>query len=328
MSDASDVIVLSCGEPAGIGPEIAVKAWEVLRATLPFAWIGDPRHLPGGTPVAEIAAPSEARTIAGHALPVLRHDFPAPATPGKPVAENAAGVIEAIRAGVALVSDGAAGALCTAPIHKKALMDGAGFAYPGHTEYLASLAGVDRVVMLLAAPALRVVPTTIHIPLADVPAALTRALLTDTIRITHDGLRRDFGLTAPRIAVAGLNPHAGEGGAMGHEDLELIAPVVEAMRAEGMAITGPHSADTMFHGAARARYDVAIAMYHDQALIPIKTIDFEGGVNVTLGLPFIRTSPDHGTAFDIAGKGVADATSLIAALRMAAEMVRARAAHG
>jgi 4-hydroxythreonine-4-phosphate dehydrogenase len=221
---------------------------------------------------------------------------------------------------VALVQRGAALAICTAPIHKKALKDGAGFAFPGHTEFLAHLAGVDRVVMMLACPGLRVVPVTIHIPLAEVPGALTATLLEDTIRITHAALIRDFGIAAPRLAVAGLNPHAGEGGAMGPEDGAVIAPVVARLNAEGLTIRGPLSADTMFHVAARAGYDTAICMYHDQALIPIKTIDFAGGVNVTLGLPFVRTSPDHGTAYDIAGRGIADPTSLIAALRMARDM--------
>ena len=178
--------------------------------------------------------------------------------------------------------------------------------------------------MMLACPELRVVPATIHIPLEDVPAALTADGLERTIRITHAALIRDFGIIAPRIAVAGLNPHAGEGGAMGREEITLIAPVLDRLRAEGMVLSGPLSADTMFHPAARARYDVAIAMYHDQALIPIKTIDFAGGVNVTLGLPFIRTSPDHGTAFDIAGRGIADPASLIAALEMAARMAALR----
>jgi 4-hydroxythreonine-4-phosphate dehydrogenase len=181
--------------------------------------------------------------------------------------------------------------------------------------------------MMLAGPDLRVVPTTIHIPLAEVPAALDRKLLSDTIRITHAALRRDFGIESPRIAVAGLNPHAGEGGAMGREEIETIGPVVEALRAEGLGVTGPHSADTMFHAAARARYDAAVAMYHDQALIPIKTLAFDEGVNVTLGLPFVRTSPDHGTAFDIAGTGRADASSLVAALELAADMAAARAAR-
>ena len=234
------------------------------------------------------------------------------------------GVIDAVATAVQLVSDGLASAICTAPIHKAALIDGAQFAYPGHTEYLAALAGVERVVMMLACDDLRVVPTTIHIPLAAVPEQLTARLLTDTLLITHAALRQDFGVTAPRIAVAGLNPHAGEDGKMGHEEIDMIRPVIQALQAEGMDISGPWPADTMFHTGARARYDVAVCMYHDQALIPIKTLDFAGGVNITLGLPFIRTSPDHGTAFDIAGKGLADPTSMIAALRMAARMAKAR----
>jgi 4-hydroxythreonine-4-phosphate dehydrogenase len=225
---------------------------------------------------------------------------------------------------VDLALRGKVSAVCTAPIHKKALKDGAGFAFPGHTEFLAALAGVDRVVMMLACEGLRVVPATIHIPLAEVPSALTPALLEETLRLTKAGLEQDFGLTAPRIAVAGLNPHAGEGGAMGQEELTFIAPLLSRLRAEGFVLSGPLPADTMFHPAARARYDAAVCMYHDQALIPIKTIDFAGGVNLTLGLPFIRTSPDHGTAFDIAGQGIADPSSLIAALRMARSMAEAR----
>ncbi|SIO23630.1 4-hydroxythreonine-4-phosphate dehydrogenase [Rhodovulum sp. ES.010] len=321
-------IALSCGEPAGIGPEIAARAWEALGARLPFFWIGDPRHLPEGTPHAEIHAPEEALHVSATALPVLALPFPAPATPGRPAPENAAAVIEAIARGVELVQAGHAAAICTAPIHKKALQDGAGFAHPGHTEYLAHLAGVDRVVMMLACDALRVVPVTIHIPLAEVPAALTAELLSDTIRITHAALIRDFGIETPRLAVAGLNPHAGEGGAMGREEIALIAPVLDLLRADGLALAGPLSADTMFHAGARRGYDAAICMYHDQALIPIKTLDFARGVNVTLGLPFIRTSPDHGTAFDIAGQGRADASSLIAALETARRMARTRAATG
>ena len=320
-------LALSCGEPSGVGPEIAAKAWDALRDALPFVYIGDPRHLPAGTPFALVEDLARASRISAAALPVLHLPFAAEARPGQPDPANAQGVIDAIARGVALVQAGAARALCTAPIHKKALKDGADFAYPGHTEYLAALAGVDRVVMMLACDALRVVPVTIHMPLAEVPEALTAALLTDTILITHAALRRDFGLHAPRLAVAGLNPHAGEGGAMGREEIEMIIPVLEALRAEGLDIAGPLSADTMFHPGARARYDAAICMYHDQALIPIKTLDFAGGVNVTLGLPFIRTSPDHGTAFDIAGQGLADPASLIAALRMADVMAAARGAR-
>ncbi|RKF16931.1 4-hydroxythreonine-4-phosphate dehydrogenase PdxA [Roseovarius spongiae] len=312
-------IALSCGEPAGIGPEIALKAWEALGADLPFFLIGAPDHVPGG-PVEVIGAPSEAAGAARRGLPVLAHDFTGPLTPGAPNPRHADSVIGAIRRGVKVVQAGEAAALCTAPIHKKALQDGAGFAHPGHTEFLAHLAGVERVVMMLASDQLRVVPVTIHIPLAEAPGALTPDLLRVTLRITHAALIRDFGITRPRIAVAGLNPHAGEGGKMGEEEITIIAPVLDALRAEGMEIAGPLSADTMFHAAARAGYDAAVAMYHDQALIPIKTLDFDRGVNVTLGLPFVRTSPDHGTALDIAGQGVANPSSLIEALKLAARM--------
>lgn len=317
-------VALTCGDPAGIGPEIAVAARRMLGDSVPFFWIGDPRHLPEGTEWRAISLPDQALITAPGVLPVLEHAFPAPARPGRPDPANAAGVIAVIARAVGLVQSGEAAAICTAPIHKKALKDGAGFAFPGHTEFLAHLAGVDRVVMMLACPGLRVVPATIHIPLAEVPRALTDRLLEDTIRLTHAGLIRDFGIPAPRLAVAGLNPHAGEGGAMGREEIDLIIPVLDRLRAEGFLLDGPKSADTMFHAAARAQYDAAIAMYHDQALIPIKTIDFAGGVNVTLGLPFIRTSPDHGTAFDIAGQGRADPSSLVAALTMAADMAAAR----
>ena len=317
-------IVISSGEPAGIGPEIAAKAWAALRAEFPMAWIGDPAHLPPGTPVQQIASPQEAAGIT-HALPVLAQTATGPLTPGRANPSHAEGVIAAIETGVALVRQGHAAALCTAPIHKAALIDGAGFAFPGHTEFLAHLAGVDRVVMMLASAELRVVPATIHIPLADVSRKLTAALLTDTLLITHAALRRDFGIAAPRIAVTGLNPHAGEDGKIGCEEIDLIAPVLTALRAEGLDVTGPYSADTMFHAAARSTYDAAVCMYHDQALIPIKTLAFDKGVNVTLGLPFVRTSPDHGTAFDIAGRGIADATSMIEALRLAHQLSRARA---
>ena len=319
-------IALSCGEPAGIGPELAVLAWQQLGAKLPFFLIGDPAHLPRGVSVVEIADPAETAGAIKHGLPVLTHRFAAPAVAGKPDAKNAQGVIDVIKRGVDLVNSGAASALCTAPIHKKALQDGAGFGFPGHTEFLAHLAGVKRVVMMLASDQLRVVPVTIHISIANVPKALSRNLLIETIEITHSALQRDFDISAPRIAVAGLNPHAGEGGSMGNDEIDLIRPVLDDLRKNGINLVGPMSADTMFHARARAKYDVAICMYHDQALIPIKTLDFDRGVNVTLGLPFVRTSPDHGTAFDIAGKGVANPTSLIEALKMADRMVAARTA--
>jgi len=318
-------VALSCGEPAGVGPELALAAWRALGAELPFVLIGDPRHLPPDSPLAEIADLSEAAAATRHGLPFLRHEFDGPMTPGTPNAAHAQGVIDVIARGVDLVRSGAARALCTAPIHKKALQDGANFAYPGHTEYLAALAGVERVVMMLASPALRVVPATIHIPLADVPRTLTADLLRDTLRITHAALIRDFALPRPRIAVAGLNPHAGEGGTMGREEIDMILPVIGQLRSEGLDLHGPMSADTMFHARARESYDAAVCMYHDQALIPIKTLDFDRGVNVTLGLPFVRTSPDHGTAMDIAGRGLANPGSMIEALKLAHTMGAARA---
>ena len=323
MSSLSPV-ALSCGDPAGIGAEIALAARAELGTEVPFFWIGDPAHLPPGARFAEIATPAHAGHVAADVLPVLPHAFPRPALPGQPDPANAQAVIDVIARGVALVQGGEASALCTLPINKKVLKDGAGFAFPGHTEFLAHLGGVGRVVMMLACPSLRVVPATIHIALSDVPRALTPELLEETIRITVAGLRRDFGIAAPRVAVAGLNPHAGEGGAMGREEIEWIAPLIARLRAGGFDLRGPMPPDTMFHAAARARYDVAVCMYHDQALIPIKTVDFDGGVNVTLGLPFIRTSPDHGTAYDIAGRGIANPSSLVAALKMAQQMAAAR----
>ena len=326
----SGSVALTLGDPAGIGGEIALKAWAALEGEIPFFLIGDAGQMADlagglGIPLRRIAAPAEATAALPHGLPVLHHPLPRRGAPGRPEPENAAAVVEIIARGAALAREGAALALCTNPINKKALKEGAGFAFPGHTEFLASLAGAPLAVMMLAAPALRVVPVTIHIPLRHVPDALSPDLLAATLRITHEALRRDFGLRAPRIAVAGLNPHAGEGGAMGDEETRVIAPVLDRLRGEGIQITGPHSADTLFHAAARAGYDVAVCMYHDQALIPLKTLDFDGGVNVTLGLDFVRTSPDHGTAYDIAGQGRANPSSLIAALSMAHDLGLRRA---
>lgn len=312
-------VIMTCGEPAGIGPELAAKA---IGAGVPFAFMGDPRHLPHGVRWQEVGAPGE--PVPAGVLAVLRHEFPALPTPGQPDPANAAAIIEVIARAVRLVMAGEAGAICTLPINKEALKLGAGFAFPGHTEYLAHLAGDVPVAMMLASttvePPCRVVPVTIHIALREVPATLTPEALEQAIRITDAALRRDFGIAQPRLAIAGLNPHAGENGVMGDDEVRWIAPLLERLRGEGFKLTGPLPADTMFHAPARARYDAALCAYHDQALIPIKTLDFAGGVNVTLGLPFVRTSPDHGTAFDIAGKGIADAQSVIAALRMAHDM--------
>ncbi|MCJ1901344.1 4-hydroxythreonine-4-phosphate dehydrogenase PdxA, partial [Paracoccus versutus] len=261
-------------------------------------------------------------------LAVLSTPCRRPAFRARPDPANAPAVIEVIARAVDLAMSGAAGGICTLPINKEALKRGAGFGFPGHTEYLAHLAGDVPVVMMLAStrvePPCRVVPVTIHIPLSEVPLALTPLRLEQAIRTTDTAMRRDFGLAQPRLAIAGLNPHAGENGVMGDEEARWMVPLVERLRREGFDLRGPLPADTMFHPAARARYDAALCAYHDQALIPIKTLDFAGGVNVTLGLPFVRTSPDHGTAFDIAGQGIADAQSVIAALRMAHEMAARR----
>ncbi|MGB0968899.1 MAG: 4-hydroxythreonine-4-phosphate dehydrogenase PdxA [Halocynthiibacter sp.] len=318
-------IALTCGEPAGIGPELAEQVWQELHQDGPaFFLIGDVKHLPGSVPHVLIEDPSQATAAMGDGLPVLDIDFGTKRIPGVPDPSHAKGVINAIERAVFYAQSGQAAGLCTLPIHKKALKDGAEFAFPGHTEFLGHLGNVDNVVMMLASPLLRVVPVTIHIALSDVPAALTADLLEDTIRTTHTGLKRDFGIENPRLAIAGLNPHAGEGGVMGQEDIDLIIPVLEKLTREGLDLRGPLPADTMFHARARESYDAAICMYHDQALIPIKALDFDRGVNVTLGLPFVRTSPDHGTAFDIAGKGLANPASTIEALKLAARMGAAR----
>jgi 4-hydroxythreonine-4-phosphate dehydrogenase len=323
-------IALTLGDPAGIGGEIALKAWAALRRGPPFFLIGDIGHLAPeaerlGVAVREIAAPADAASAMPAGLPVLHRPLPRPASPGRPDPANAAAVVAIVACGAGLVREGAALALVTNPINKKALLDGAGFAFPGHTEYLAHLAGGARPVMMLVAPGLRVVPVTVHMPLADVPSALTPELLEATLRITRDALIADFGVSTPRLAVAGLNPHAGEQGAMGREEATVIEPVLARLRAEGMALDGPRPADTLFYAAARDGYDAAVCMYHDQALIPLKTIDFDRGVNVTLGLDFVRTSPDHGTAYGIAGRNMANPTSLVAAIGLAREIGERRA---
>ncbi|MFT4706950.1 MAG: 4-hydroxythreonine-4-phosphate dehydrogenase [Ascidiaceihabitans sp.] len=319
-------IVVSCGEPAGVGPEVVAKAFAALAGKILMAYVGDPRHLPSETPVVEIDTLNEVEQAMAHGLPVLRHDFAGTNIAGQPDSKNAQSVIDVIAKCVELVMSGAASGLCTAPIHKKALKDGADFGYPGHTEYLQALAKSGQAVMMLASDELRVVPTTIHIAIKDVPTMLTPTLLRNTITITNADLKLRFGIKRPRIAVTGLNPHAGEGGTMGTQEIDWISDLMDEMRLEGFDIAGPRPADTMFHAAARSHYDVAVCMYHDQALIPIKTLDFDRGVNVTLGLPFIRTSPDHGTAFDIAGKGIANPTSMIEALKLAYQLAQKQAA--
>ncbi len=321
-------LVVTLGDPAGIGPEIAIKAWQALDKKIPFVLLADRRFFPAfavrcGIATQEIASDAEVENAS--ALPFLHHPLHGEPTPGVANNTNAASVISMIETAVRLVQQGRCSALVTNPINKLVLKEGANFAFPGHTEFLAHISGsTARPVMMLASPLLRVVPATIHIPLADVPTALTGALLEETILTTHDALCRYFGLTSPRLAISGLNPHAGEGGTIGREEIATIIPVVQKLRAQGLNLLGPLPADTMFHPSARAKYDAAICMYHDQALLPLKTLDFANGVNVTLGLPFIRTSPDHGTAFDIAGQGKADPSSLIAAIQTAWDMVQAQ----
>ncbi|MFW7268443.1 4-hydroxythreonine-4-phosphate dehydrogenase PdxA [Gluconacetobacter sp. Hr-1-5] len=320
------MLALTMGDPAGVGPELTVAAWRALRADGPgFMVLGDPA-LYGGVPVRVVADAAQAAAVFGEALPVLPVGLACAARPGAPDVANAPAVIGSIARAVELALGGQVGAVVTNPISKLVLKQ-AGFAHPGHTEYLAELCGVPgREVMMLACPELRVVPVTIHVSLRRALDSLTVDEIVRCGRTTVAALRRDFGIAVPRLAVAGLNPHAGEGGVMGGEEGEIIAPAIAVLRGDGVDVTGPWPPDTMFTPPARARYDAALCMYHDQALIPLKTIDMAGGVNVTLGLPIVRTSPDHGTAFDIAGQGVADPSSLIAALKLARDMARNRSA--
>ena len=265
----------------------------------------------------------DAKIFASHADALVPTTAPVTAAPGRPDQRNAAAVTQAIEIAVSACLGGEAAALVTAPIHK-AVLNAAGFAFPGHTEFLAHLTGARRAVMMLASDKLRVVPLTIHMPVAKVPGAISKQTVFDTGEVILTALRRDFGILNPRLAVAGLNPHAGEDGMLGEEEVTVIAPAIAALKARGFNIRGPLSADTLFHDEARKTYDAALCMYHDQALIPIKSLSFWDGVNVTLGLPIVRTSPDHGTALDIAGQGKADARSMIAAVKMAADMANAR----
>lgn len=330
-------LALSVGDPSGIGPEIAISAWQTRaeRGVPPFYLLSDPELVAsrarsmGLSIDIRLVDPSDAAAEFDTALPICTLEAKMVDRPGLPDQVNAAGTIEAIERAVADVFAGVADAVVTCPIAKKPLYD-AGFAFPGHTEFLGHLAhqmtGTKALpVMMLAGPELRTVPVTIHIALSEAPRQLTTELIVETTEITARDLVERFGIAHPRIAIAGLNPHAGENGSMGIEDETIVRPAVEALQRLGIDARGPLPADTMFHARARATYDVAICMYHDQALIPAKTLAFDEAVNVTLGLPFIRTSPDHGTAFDIASKGIARPDSLIAALKLARAMADAKA---
>jgi 4-hydroxythreonine-4-phosphate dehydrogenase len=341
-SPADRPLALTMGDPAGIGLDIALAIWLKREAfgVPPFLLYADPnaiaeraRAVGATVPLVPIGSHDDVASAFASALPVNPIPLSAPVVAGRPEPANASAVIASIERAVADVAGGRASAVVTNPIAKSVLYS-VGFAHSGHTEFLAALAqrhqpGTDWfAVMMIVSDVLRVVPLTVHMPVSAVPRALTRERILTTAHIVHNALRRDFGVARPRIVVAGLNPHAGEGGTIGREDADIIAPAVAELRAGGMAITGPLSADSLFHAAARARYDAAIAMYHDQALIPIKTLAFDTGVNATLGLPFVRTSPDHGTAFDIAGSGTASPLSLVAALKLAQAMACRRADNG
>ena len=334
---AAAPLAVTMGEPAGVGGELTLKAWlGRARQARPFFALDDPNRLAAlaraigvDVPLKQISHPAEATTAFAAALPVLPVRLRSPVRAGQPDPANAPATIEAIERAAAMAFAGEIAGFATNPIQKKTLQD-AGFAHPGHTEFLAELATRAtnhpvEVAMMLACPELRVVPVTIHLSLAQAVRALDPETIVRVGRITAAGLKSLFGIERPRLAIAALNPHAGEQGTMGDEERRVIAPAIETLRKDGIEVRGPAPADTLFHPAARATYDAALCMYHDQALIPIKTIDFSGGVNVTLGLPFVRTSPDHGTALDIAGTGRADPTSLIAALAMADDMARRRA---
>jgi 4-hydroxythreonine-4-phosphate dehydrogenase len=338
MTAFSAPLAVTQGDPSGIGPEIALKAWLARDAgTPPWLLLADPEHMARtaaalglDVPLAQVT-PAQAAKAFATALPIAPLKASVIGVPGLPNPQDAPATLEAIERGVLMVRSGEASALVTNPIAKDVLYK-AGFHHPGHTEWLGELAerewgtGPLRPVMLIWSDLLAVVPVTIHLSLIRAIAELTTQSIVETVRITAHDYRSRFGMAAPRLAIAGLNPHAGENGTMGREDIEIIAPAVAQLQAEGIDARGPLPPDTMFHAAARARYDVAICMYHDQGLIPAKTLAFDSGVNTTLGLPFVRTSPDHGTAFDIAGKGVANEASLMAAIKLAARLAASSAA--
>ena len=323
-------LAVSLGDPAGIGPEVIAKCWDnrVEFGLPPFVAIGDGQSIAAiwDGPIEVVDDPSQADAAFDYALPLIQVPSASPDLPGHPSVAGAHCSLDALELAVGLARSGSAAAVVTGPVSKEQLY-GIGFQHPGQTEFVAERCGVSpgNVAMMLAGPSLRTIPVTTHLPLRRVSEALTSALIESRGRAALRGLQRQFGIAEPRLAVSGLNPHAGESGEMGREELEIIEPAIAALAAEGWRVTGPHPADTMFHDRARANYDAALCMYHDQALIPIKALHFEDAVNVTLGLPIVRTAPDHGTAFDIAGQDRADPRPMAAALKMAAENAVMRA---
>jgi 4-hydroxythreonine-4-phosphate dehydrogenase len=333
VAGAPPPLAISLGDPAGIGPEVIAKCWDN-RASFglpPFVAIGDLRSVGAvwDGPIEVVDDPRQADSAFDYALPLIQLAAAQADLPGHPSVGGAHCSLDALELAVGLARSGSAAAVVTGPVSKEQLY-GIGFQHPGQTEFVAERCGVapNNVAMMLAGPTLRTVPVTTHLPLHEVPRALTSSLIEARGRAALRGLQRHFGIAEPRLAVSGLNPHAGESGELGREELEIIEPAIAALAAEGWRVTGPHPADTMFHTRARANYDAALCMYHDQALIPIKALHFEDAVNVTLGLPIVRTAPDHGTAFDIAGQDRADPRPMAAAIRMAAEnaVFRAEAA--
>ena len=326
-------IAISLGDPAGIGPEVVAKCWDHRDAfgLAPFVAVGDSRSLSAvwDGPQIVIDDPRDAETAFDGGLPILHIPSAAEDLPGRPSTAGAHCSLDSLELAVGLARSGSASAVVTGPVSKQQLY-GIGFAHPGQTEFVAERCGVapSNVAMMLAGPTLRTVPVTTHLPLAQVFEKLTAALIENRGRATLRGLQRNFGIDEPRLAVAALNPHAGEGGALGREEIDIIQPAIDALRAEGWQVEGPLPADTMFHASARSRYDAALCMYHDQALIPLKALHVEDGVNITLGLPIVRTSPDHGTAFDIAGQDRADPRAMASAIRMAADCAAHRAMAG
>ncbi len=331
MPDRPAPLAVSMGDPAGIGPEIVAAAWaaRVAEGLPPFFAIGDRRALAAvwDGPVVTLAAPGDAAAAFDTALPLVQVDDPGEIVPGDPNLAGARCALDSLEIAVGLARNGFAGGIVTGPV-SKAQLYAIGFNYPGQTEFVAERCGIaaSNAVMMLAGPTLRTVPITVHTPLADVPRQLTIELIVARARVAARALVRDYGIARPRLAFAGLNPHAGESGTLGREELDIIRPALEILAAEGIDVQGPLAADSMFHATARSHYDAALCMYHDQALIPLKTLHFDDGVNVTLGLPIVRTSPDHGTAFGIAGKGIASPLAMIAAIRMAGECAARRLA--
>lgn len=325
-------IAVSLGDPAGIGPEITGKTWAGRddHALKPFFAVGDPGSIRAvwDGPVEKIESPDQAESVFSRALPLLPVESGEAVTPGRPTPEGARCALDSLELAVGLARSDAALAVVTGPVSKSRLYD-IGFSHPGQTEFVAERCGVsrDNIAMMLAGPSLRTIPITTHIPLRDVPDIISVEMVVNKARAAARGLARNFGIASPRLAFAGLNPHAGEFGALGREEIDILEPAIAQLREEGIDALGPFAADTMFHAAARETYDVALCLYHDQALIPLKTLHFDEGVNLTLGLPIVRTSPDHGTAFEIAGNNIAHPGATIAAVSLAAYCAEQRILH-